>query len=126
MPAANPGSITINAIAILTVSKTSSVVRDPVNGTTNPRLIPGATVQYCILLTNNGPAAITNATVSDPLPANITFVPGTLANGTGCASTSTSLISGTGMSIAGNTVTATVGTFAANTTLAFVFNATVN
>ncbi|KEO91142.1 proprotein convertase, P [Erythrobacter longus] len=38
----------------LTVSKVSSIIADPVNGTTNPKAIPGATVEYLITVTNTG------------------------------------------------------------------------
>ena len=35
------------------VKKTSSVVSDPTNNTTNPKRIPGAVVRYTITATNN-------------------------------------------------------------------------
>ena len=38
----------------LTVSKVSSIIADPVNGSTNPKAIPGATVEYLITVTNIG------------------------------------------------------------------------
>lgn len=38
----------------LSVSKISSIISDPVNGTTNPKAIPGATVEYLITVTNTG------------------------------------------------------------------------
>ncbi len=38
----------------LSVSKVSSVISDPVNLTTNPKAIPGATVEYLINVTNTG------------------------------------------------------------------------
>lgn len=41
----------------LNVSKISSVLSDPVNGTTNPKAIPGATVEYLITVTNTGSEA---------------------------------------------------------------------
>ena len=41
----------------LSVSKVSSVISDPVNGITNPKAIPGATVEYLITVTNTGTAA---------------------------------------------------------------------
>ena len=58
--------------AALSVVKTSSIVSDPVSGTTNPKAIPGATVEYCILVTNNGSASATNVIVSDDVPAEVT------------------------------------------------------
>src|SRR6185369_17015351 len=61
--------------ANLTVVKTSTVINDPVNSTTNPKMIPGATVEYCITVANAGGAATaTNVTITDTLPANTSFV----------------------------------------------------
>ncbi len=66
-------SVTVNAAA-MSVVKSSAVVWDPVNGTTDPRAIPGARVQYCIAVTNaSGAATATNVTVDDDLPAEVTF-----------------------------------------------------
>ena len=59
----------------VTVSKTSRVISDPVNGTTNPYAIPGAVVEYCIAVVNSGSFTATNISVSDPLPAQVTFAP---------------------------------------------------
>lgn len=41
--------------AQLNVTKVSSVISDPVNGTSNPKAIPGATIEYLITVTNSGP-----------------------------------------------------------------------
>ena len=61
--------------ATLTVTKTSRVVSDPVNGSTNPKAIPGATVEYCIAVSNAaGSATATNLSISDTLPSATTFV----------------------------------------------------
>jgi uncharacterized repeat protein (TIGR01451 family) len=38
----------------ISVSKISSIIADPINGTTNPKAIPGATVEYLITVTNIG------------------------------------------------------------------------
>ncbi|MCD8522028.1 MAG: DUF11 domain-containing protein [Saccharospirillaceae bacterium] len=53
--------------------KTSVVVWDPINGTTNPKAIPGATVKYTITLSNLGASAANVVEVSDPIPTNTTF-----------------------------------------------------
>lgn len=45
-----------------TITKLSTLISDPVNGTTNPKHIPGAIVEYTILVTNPG-AAMTNNSV---------------------------------------------------------------
>ncbi|AWW74472.1 proprotein convertase, P [Erythrobacter sp. KY5] len=56
----------------LNVSKVSSVIADPVNGTTNPKAIPGATIEYLITVTNTGGSAtdVDTVTVWDDGPAD--------------------------------------------------------
>jgi uncharacterized repeat protein (TIGR01451 family) len=75
--------------AIITVAKTSSVLSDPVNGVTNPKMIPGATVSYCILVSNAGPATATTVIATDTLPAETSFVSGSMRSGTTCAGAAT-------------------------------------
>lgn len=60
--------------AALTVLKTSTIVSDPFNNASNPKLIPGAVVEYCVSVANaaNG-AAANNVVVSDPLPTTTTY-----------------------------------------------------
>jgi len=59
--------------ATLTLVKTSTVLSDPVNGTTNPLAIPGAIVRYTIAVTNTGPTTVDSNSVVliDSLPAAI-------------------------------------------------------
>ncbi len=60
--------------ALVTVVKSSRIVSDPVNGTTNPKAIPGAVIEYCIAVSNAAAAATATAVnVSDDLPADVTF-----------------------------------------------------
>lgn len=63
------------AAVSLIVTKTSAVVSDPVNGTVNPKAIPGAVVRYTISVTNTGRGVVDPATLvmTDPLPAGVTF-----------------------------------------------------
>jgi uncharacterized repeat protein (TIGR01451 family) len=119
----------------LTIAKTSNVVSDPTNGTTDPKAIPGATMRYCILVTNNGSGTATGINIADPLPASTTFVPGSLRSGTSCAGATTvedDNASGAdesdpfGASIAGTTVAATTPTLAPTGTMAVAFDVTVN
>ncbi len=57
----------------LTTTKVSTVVSDPVDGTTNPKLIPGAVLKYTITVTNLGPGPVDASTVviTDALPSTI-------------------------------------------------------
>lgn len=82
-------------IPILNLVKTSSLFSDPVNGTTSPKAIPGAFVDYTVTLSNQGIGQVDSGTVeiTDPVPANtslfvdtgsgapIVFVDGTPSSG---------------------------------------------
>lgn len=85
------GSYTV-AGALITVVKSSSVVSDPVNGTTNPKAIPGATIQYCITVSNaTGAATATDVAVVDDLPFDVTYLSsfGIFVNGNSACSNGT-------------------------------------
>lgn len=123
------------------VTKTSSVVSDPINGTSNPKMIRGAVVQYCVLVTNNGRTTAPNATVPqtnvtilDPVPVGLTYIPGSMFSGTSCATATTAEDdnnTGTdesdpiGMSVSGVTITGTTVSLSPNASVALVFRATV-
>lgn len=60
--------------AVLAVAKTSRVVSDPVNGATNPKAIPGATIEYCITVANAaGAATATGVNLLDDLPVDVAY-----------------------------------------------------
>jgi hypothetical protein len=77
--------------AVLTIAKSSSLVSDPVNNTTNPKAIPGAIVRYSLTVTSSGALSTDNNTVViiDILPSQLsvgtaaspTFVNGSTASG---------------------------------------------
>ncbi|WP_248633944.1 CshA/CshB family fibrillar adhesin-related protein [Novosphingobium nitrogenifigens] len=68
--------------ASLAVVKSSTVLSDPVNGSTNPKAIPGAIVAYTITVSNTGPSAVDKNTVLliDALPSQLSV--GTAASPT--------------------------------------------
>lgn len=68
----------------VSVSKSSVVLSDPVSGTDEPKAVPGAVIEYCILVSNAGSATIENASISDILPANVQFEAGSLSTGASC------------------------------------------
>ena len=114
--------------AALTVTKTSRIISDPINGSTNPLMIPGATVEYCIAVANaGGSATATNISVSDTLPAETTYVAGfgILVNGTVTSGTCNADGSSGGAHNSG-VVTATLSDIAAGTTRTVLFRVTVN
>jgi uncharacterized repeat protein (TIGR01451 family) len=72
--------------ANLVVTKTSTVISDPVS-TANPKAIPGAIVRYSITVQNTGNLSVdaNSLVMEDPLPANFTLdasTPFTFTNGT--------------------------------------------
>ncbi|MFO1427223.1 MAG: DUF11 domain-containing protein [Steroidobacteraceae bacterium] len=81
--------------ATLRVLKTSEVLSDPRNGTTNPKRIPGAIVRYRVEVANlgSGSADASSIAIVDPVPAGtamyvssaggppVDFVDGTPASG---------------------------------------------
>lgn len=114
--------------ASLTATKTSRVISDPFNGTTNPKMIPGAVVEYCIAVANaSGSATATNIAVSDNLPATTTYDPafGIKLNGTVTSGTCNTDGSAGG-SYASGTVSGTLSDIAAGVTRTLVFRVTVN
>lgn len=68
--------------AALAISKTSSVVSDPFNGTTQPKAIPGAVIEYVVTIQNTGAVAAGGISVTDTLDANLTFVQGAYTGST--------------------------------------------
>ena len=60
------------AAANISVFKSSVVISDPVNGTTNPKAIPGAIIEYCISVANARVLQLQPAShVTDTLPADV-------------------------------------------------------
>ena len=123
------------AVANMAVTKVSSVISDPVNGTTNPKAIPGAVMEYCILIANTGSATLSNISAIDALPATFTYAAGTMTSGTSCAGATTAEDDNNigsdetdpvGASVSGTTLTATASTLTASGGLAVKFRGTVN
>ena len=83
--------------ATFVVTKSSTVITDPINCTTEgtpgsctgtAKRIPGSIVEYCVDVNNSGTAAADTIVLGDPIPANTSYVAGsirTAATGTGSA-----------------------------------------
>lgn len=126
--------------AAVTMTKTATVISDPYNLAVNPKAIPGATVRYCMIVSNAGPGTASTMTVTDTLPSTVTFVSGSLnVGGTGvggvCGLGGTSEDDNAtgadetdlyGGSFDGTTVRATLPAVLQNVPLAVTFLATVN
>lgn len=117
--------------ADLTISKLSRVVSDGVSAT-NPKAIPGAVIEYCIVVENAaGAATATNVSVSDDIGAignvtyDATFTPatdGTVVTGDTCTAGG-----GTGTYTGGtDTVSGTLTDVAAGETRTLVFRVTID
>ncbi len=120
------------AAPVLSVTKQNRIVSDPINGTTNPKMIPGATVEYCIIVSNSASGASANSVaISDPIPAQTTYDSGygIFQSGTytGSTPTGTCNLDGTaGGTFSAGTVNGSLGTLAAGTTRTIYFRVTIN
>ncbi|MCP5090538.1 MAG: hypothetical protein GY949_06430, partial [Gammaproteobacteria bacterium] len=58
-------------VPLLQVAKLSQVLSDPINGTSGPKAIPRAYVQYTVAVVNQGPGPVDagSLVITDPLPA---------------------------------------------------------
>lgn len=125
----------------LTVTKSSSVITDGVS-VTLPKALPGATVQYCLVVAN-GTALVpaTGVNLTDVIPANTTYVPGSISVG-GLAVGDACVLNGVTINDDGSavalspftgsynattrTVTATIPTLLGLTSVAASFRVTIN
>ncbi len=115
--------------ASIAVTKSSVVVSDPINNTTNPKRIPGAVVRYTISIANTGGAAADDLSVTDTLDANLTYAPGTLLvdgiaeddDASGADETNPN-----GASHAAGVISAFISTLATSGTKTVVFDVTVD
>jgi len=104
----------------LGVAKSVAAVRDPAGGT---RVMPGSILTYRIVLTVTGIGVADAVALSDPLPAALTYLPGTLVvDGT----PRTDAADADGANASANTVAASFGSVTAPATRVVQFQATVN
>ncbi|MEG3084149.1 hypothetical protein U1707_10895 [Sphingomonas sp. PB2P12] len=127
----------------LSVNKSQIVVSDPISGLLAPKAIPGAVVQYCLVVTNataGTPAA--NVNLTDIVPPNTTYQAGSLTIGIPgiqpiCTLPGSFVLNDLGGAIAGTTytgsydatarrVTATIPTLLGGTAVAASFRVTIN
>jgi hypothetical protein len=59
-----------NGMPNMTIAKTSIVLSDPVNGGSNPKRIPGATIRYCFSVINDGDGTAEDPEIKDTLTGN--------------------------------------------------------
>lgn len=112
--------------ATLAVAKSSRVISDPINGTTNPKLIPGAVVEYCIAVSNSGSVPATSVLITDPVPSQLTFVTSSILLGGTVTGTTCNFNGSAGGSYTAPNVSGTIASVAAGAASTLVFRATVN
>lgn len=120
----------------LVLAKTSKIISDPFNGTTNPKRIPGATIEYCIVATNTGAGAASSAVISDSLASvtGVTYLNGSIFTGVTVSSGTcnsdgtlqTDAVDGDQSNFASNTVTSNLGTINGGASSAIRFRVTIN
>jgi uncharacterized repeat protein (TIGR01451 family) len=121
--------------ATISFLKSARVVSDPVNGTTFPKAVPGAVIEYCLQVVNTGSTAAQSVVIKDNIPANTAYVANSArTNGqvTGTAPNQTCDVSetaaggvGAGTSFAGNQVTANIAEVPAGEVRTARFSVTV-
>lgn len=105
----------------LTVTKVSAVITDPINLVTNPKAIPGATLEYTITVANAaGGATATGVVLADVIPANTQFVAGSITLNAVAVADATGYNAGT------TTVSVTTATLNAGATATLKFRVTIN
>lgn len=120
------------ATATLSVAKYSRVVSDPFSGAASPRAIPGAVVEYCIVISNAAGAATADSVVAtDVIPATLTYVTNSVFlngtfNGTDTCTNAGGAAGNDGTNVSGSTVSNNFGSVAASVTRTLRFQATIN
>jgi uncharacterized repeat protein (TIGR01451 family) len=106
----------------LTVTKTSAVISDPFNLLVNPKAIPGATMEYTITVVNAAAGAqATGVVIADVVPANTTYLPGSILLNAVAVSDATGFTGG-----ATPTVSVNAGALNAGATDTLKFRVTIN
>lgn len=78
--------ISVANLPVLSHQKTVQVLSDPVNGTTNPKNIPGAVNLYTLTIQNTGSGTANSLTIADLISTNSELFTGNFATGTGAGS----------------------------------------
>jgi uncharacterized repeat protein (TIGR01451 family) len=105
--------------AAVTLAKSATVV-DPFGGT---EAVPGAVITYTIVATVTGSGSVSGVIISDPVPANTTYVPSTITLG---GTTKTDAADSDEGSISANTVSVNAGTVAGGQTRTVTFKTRIN
>jgi uncharacterized repeat protein (TIGR01451 family) len=108
-------------VAAATVALTkSAVIVDPLGGS---EPIPGAIITYTISAVVAGSGSVSGLSITDGVPANTTYIPGSITLG-GVAQTD--VVDADAGSFASNVVTVSLGTVAGGNTRTVTFRTTIN
>lgn len=105
--------------ASVALAKSASIA-DPMGGS---EPIPGATITYTLTATISGSGSVSGLTLSDPIPANTTYVPGSITLG---GVTLTDAADTDAGRFASGAVTVAVGTVAGGNVRTVTFRVTIN
>lgn len=120
--------------ATINVTKISSVISDGIS-LSNPKAVPGATARYCITISNAGPGTAATIAATDSIPANVTYVAGSMLSGANCGSAGTveddnaagaDETDPVGAAYSGGTITINRPSLTSGSSFALVFNVTLN
>lgn len=117
------------AAATITTTRSNRVVWDPANGTTNPKAIPGAIIEYCLALNNEaGSADADDVVATDTFGDRLTFdaAYGVYQNGTTAGDGTCNADGVKAGTFANGTISGTVGALPAGETRTVRYRATVN
>ena len=109
----------IAQISAVSLAKTASV-RDPFGGT---ETVPGAIVTYQLVAAVSGSASIDNLSVTDPIPANTTYEPGSMTLDGGPLSDAAATDAGEATA---SLITVDLGTVPADTSHMITFQVKIN
>lgn len=121
----------VTATAEITVAKSSKVVASTITGDTSGTYLPGSTVEYCILVTNNSATIdATGVSISDDISAlELTFVNaalGTTGNAVAVGGVDCDTYGTTAGSESAGVVSGTIGAVPAGAARSVIFRATIN
>lgn len=110
---------------IISVSKNSAVISDPINGGINPKAVPGATIRYTITVQNNAGASGSgsNVIITDPIPPNTAYTANSLTLDTVPLTDASDADAG---SFGGTSISVNLGDMAPNVTHVVTFEAVVD
>jgi uncharacterized repeat protein (TIGR01451 family) len=112
------GFYVVNAATVTFVK--SAIVLDPFGGS---KAVPGAVITYTLLATVNGSGALNNLAAGDPIPANTTYLPGSITSQSVPLTDATDADAG---EFAANRVTVRFGTVPGGQTRTVTFKVTIN